>query len=120
MTITNTETEEKYYCKYCGKSSSSESLLWQCLCQNNPEGKNHVVYEGSKKSKYQCVYCSINSLTKVLCEKNTEGKYHVPYEGDKKEMYSCKYCGSSYYTIKELTSELCLRNPKGKFHVPAK
>lgn len=73
MTITNTETEEKYYCKYCGKSSSSESLLWQCLCQNNPEGKNHVAYEGNKKSKYQCVYCgeeycSINSLTKVLCE----------------------------------------------------
>ena len=71
MTITNTEMEEKYYCKYCGKSSSSASLLWQCLCQNNPEGKNHVVYEGSKKSKYQCVYCgeeycSINSYKSFM------------------------------------------------------
>ena len=44
----NTETEEKYYCKYCGKSSSRTSSLLQSLCPNNPEGKNHAIYQGAK------------------------------------------------------------------------
>lgn len=79
--------EEKYYCKYCGKSSSSESLLIKSLCYNNPEGKYHVVYKGGEKSKYYCQYCGaeysgINSLTKGSCPKNPKGKYHVPYEDD--------------------------------------
>ena len=74
---------EKVYCKYCGKSYSSISNLTSFSCSKNPEGKNHVPYEGSEKSKYECKYCgksysSISNLTSFSCSKNPNGKNHVP------------------------------------------
>ena len=74
---------EKVYCKYCGKSYSSVRDLTGSSCSNNPEGKYHVPYEGSEKSKYECKYCgksysSIRDLTGGSCSKNPNGKYHVP------------------------------------------
>ena len=47
---------EKVYCKYCGKSASSVSSLTSNSCSKNTEGKYHVPYEGSEKSKYECKY----------------------------------------------------------------
>ena len=74
---------EKVYCKYCGDERSSISSLTSFSCSKNPEGKYHVPYEGSEKSKYECKYCgdersSISSLTNGSCSKNPSGKYHVP------------------------------------------
>ena len=76
---------EKVFCKYCGSSASSVSSLTQSsrTCQKNPEGKYHVPYEGSEKSKYTCKYCgtersSISGLTQYSCSKNPHGKYHEP------------------------------------------
>lgn len=74
---------EKFYCKYCGSSQSSVKSLTGNLCSKNPEGKYHVPYEGSEKSKYTCKYCgssqsSIKSLTGNSCSKNPNGKYHEP------------------------------------------
>ena len=74
---------EKVYCKYCGHSSSSVKNLTGTTCSKNPEGKYHVPYEGSEKSKYECKYCghvssSISNLTGTSCSKNPNGKYHVP------------------------------------------
>ena len=74
---------EKVYCKYCGRSASSVSSLTSNSCSKNTEGKYHVPYEGSEKSKYECKYCgrsasSISSLTANSCSKNPSGKYHVP------------------------------------------
>ena len=45
---------EKVYCKYCGSSSSSIRGLTSSSCSKNTEGKYHVPYEGSEKSKYEC------------------------------------------------------------------
>ena len=74
---------EKFYCKYCGHERSSVSGLTGGSCSKNPEGKYHVPYEGSQKSKYACKYCghersSISGLTGGSCSKNPSGKYHVP------------------------------------------
>lgn len=74
---------EKVYCKYCGHERSSVSGLTGGSCSKNPEGKYHVPYEGSQKSKYACKYCghersSISGLTGGSCSKNPNGKYHVP------------------------------------------
>jgi hypothetical protein len=73
----------KVYCKYCGTSRNSVQSLTALSCRKNPEGKNHVPYEGDEKSKYECKYCgtsrnSIQSLTSGSCNKNPNGKYHVP------------------------------------------
>ena len=74
---------ERVYCKYCGVSYSSLRGLTSGSCSKNPEGKYHVPYEGSEKSKYECKYCghvssSISNLTGTSCSKNPNGKYHVP------------------------------------------
>ena len=74
---------EKVYCKYCGGSASSVKSLTSNSCQKNPEGRYHVPYEGSEKSKYECKYCggtasSIRSLISNSCQKNPHGKYHEP------------------------------------------
>ena len=74
---------EKVYCKYCGGSASSVKSLTSNSCQKNPEGRYHVPYEGSEKSKYTCKYCgreaiSIFHLTAGSCSKNPNGKKHVP------------------------------------------
>lgn len=73
---------EKVYCKYCGRSGFSVSSLTGMSCKNNPEGKNHVPYEGSEKPKYECKYCgrtgfSISSLTNMSC-KNSPSGHHIP------------------------------------------
>ena len=79
---------EKVYCKYCGKEAPSIRSLTQntLICQQNPEGKNHVPYEGGEKSSYECKYCgktapSIRSLTQntLICRQNPNGKHHVPF-----------------------------------------
>ncbi len=78
---------EKVYCKYCSKEASSVKNLTSSslICHQNPEGKNHVPYEGGEKSSYECKYCgktapSIRSLTSntLICSQNPNGKYHIP------------------------------------------
>ena len=74
---------EKVYCKYCGRDAINVFHLTNGSCSNNPEGKYHVHYEGSEKSKYTCKYCgtersSISGLTQYSCSKNPHGKYHEP------------------------------------------
>ena len=78
-----TPKSPKYYCKYCGDSATSIHSLTFRSCSQNPEGKNHVPYEGSEKKQYYCMYCgdsatSIHSLTFRSCSKNPYGKKHVP------------------------------------------
>ena len=73
---------EKVYCKYCGRTAFSVSLLTGMSCKKNPEGNKHVPYEGSEKPKYECKYCgrsgfSISSLTGMSC-KNSPSGYHIP------------------------------------------
>jgi transcription elongation factor Elf1 len=73
----------QFHCLYCGTDRSSISSLTSSSCSKNPEGKYHVPYEGSEKSKYTCKYCgtdrsSISSLTSSSCSKNPKGKYHIP------------------------------------------
>lgn len=72
-----------YYCKCCGTKASSISSLTSGSCSMNDEGKYHVLYEGSEKSKYSCKYCgttshSIFSLVGGSCSKNPNGKHHGP------------------------------------------
>jgi len=73
----------KFHCQYCGTERSSISSLTASSCSKNPNGKYHVPYEGSEKSKFACKYCgtersSISSLTASSCSKNPNGKYHHP------------------------------------------
>ena len=73
----------KVQCLYCGTERSSISNLTSSSCSKNPDGKYHVPYEGSEKSKYNCKYCgtersSISNLTSSSCNKNPNGKYHLP------------------------------------------
>ncbi len=73
----------KFHCLYCGTERSSISSLTSSSCSKNSNGKYHVPYEGSEKSKYTCKYCgtersSISSLTGSSCSKNPNGKYHIP------------------------------------------
>ena len=71
----------KFYCMYCGHSSSSILSLTAGSCRNSPT-KKHVPYEGDEKSRYACKYCghsssSILSLTTGSCRNSPTGK-HVP------------------------------------------
>lgn len=72
-----------FYCKYCGMKYSSIKDLTFGSCFKNPNGKNHVPYEGEEKSQYYCEYCgmkysSIKDLTFGSCSKNPNGKNHFP------------------------------------------
>ena len=72
-----------FYCKCCGSKYSSISSLTSMSCSKNPDGKHHVLYEGSEKSQYACKYCgskysSLSSLTSMSCSKNPTGKHHSP------------------------------------------
>lgn len=74
---------KKYYCKYCGVSSSSVSSLTSGSCSRNPFGGKHVLYEGSEKSHYTCKYCgvkssSISSLTTGKCSRHPNNGKHEP------------------------------------------
>jgi hypothetical protein len=73
----------KVHCLYCGADRPSILSLTNATCSKNPNGKHHVPYEGSEKSKYNCKYCgtdrpSILSLTNASCSKNPNGKHHIP------------------------------------------
>lgn len=74
----------KYYCKYCGISSSSVSGLTSGSCSRNPvKGGRHVLYEGSEKSQYVCKYCGIKSstisgLTSGNCSRHPNKGRHEP------------------------------------------
>jgi len=73
----------KVNCLYCGTERATISILTSSSCSKNPNGKYHVPYEGSVKSKYECKYCgtgraSISILTSSSCSKNPNGKHHVP------------------------------------------
>ena len=73
----------KFFCNYCGSGYDSVGALTNGTCTKNPNGKNHVPYEGGIKSRYVCKYCgsgysSIGSLTNGTCNKNPNSKSHVP------------------------------------------
>lgn len=79
----------KFYCEYCGASSSSIQTLTGTPCNRHPDGYNkgrHKLYEGGEKSKYTCKYCgvsasSIQSLTNAPCNRHPNGYNkgrHVP------------------------------------------
>ncbi|MDR0927299.1 MAG: hypothetical protein LBO69_05985 [Ignavibacteria bacterium] len=76
---------EKYYCKYCGSHYDSIAQLVGQNCYKNPDGKRHVLYEGStQKKEYVCKHCgahagNIARLTGLTCPKNRNGnKHHEP------------------------------------------
>ena len=74
---------EKYYCKWCGKDSSSINNLTNYHCNKNPNSDYHEPYEGGEKSRYYCKWCgkdssSINNLTNYRCNKNPNSDYHEP------------------------------------------
>lgn len=73
----------KFFCMYCGTERSSVSNLTSGMCSNNPNGKYHILYEGSEKREYTCKYCgtkrsTISNLTSGTCTKNPVGKRHIP------------------------------------------
>ena len=118
-------TAIKYYCIYCGYSSSSISSLTSSSCVRHPDGQNkgrHLPYEGSIRSKYECEYCgysssSIATLTSSTCVRHPNGQNkgrHKPYIGEPKSRYICKYCGYSSSSIATLTSSPCVRHPNGQ------
>ncbi len=72
----------KYYCKWCGRSASSERSLESQTCRQNPNSDRHEVYEGGERSVYTCKYCgknydSIRDLTSRHCSRGPL-KNHVP------------------------------------------
>ena len=74
---------DKFYCKCCGTSRSSVFQLTNSSCNNNPDGKHHVLYEGSEKSEYTCKYCgtkrsTLFQLTSATCRQNPDSKSHSP------------------------------------------
>ena len=45
----------KVYCKWCGREAEDAwHLAHSSSCSKNPHGKEHELYEGSKKSQYTC------------------------------------------------------------------
>ncbi len=70
-----------YYCKYCGVSRPSVSVLTSSSCHRHPDGANkgkHTLYEGSTKSRYTCRHCgtdrpSITVLTSSSCHRHPNG-----------------------------------------------
>ncbi|QOW62161.1 hypothetical protein DYQ05_09285 [Treponema pedis] len=57
------------------------STLTSGACPKNPEGSNHVPYEGDEKQQYTCKYCgqkafSIKSLTSGICTKSPHKRHH--------------------------------------------
>jgi 5-methylcytosine-specific restriction endonuclease McrA len=79
---------QKFYCRYCGTSSSGVSSLTSSNCQRHPNGPfkgKHVLYEGSEKSQYTCKYCgthasSISSLTSSSCQRHPDGSFKGHHE----------------------------------------
>jgi len=73
----------KYYCEYCGTTTSSIATLTANSCQRHPEGSykgKHKLYEGSEKAEYSCKFCgikspSISSLTANTCQRHPAGSY---------------------------------------------
>ncbi len=72
---------QHYYCKYCGRKTTSVNSLTASLCQRHPDGPGegrHALYEGGEKETYVCKYCghkstSIASLTSSKCQRHPNG-----------------------------------------------
>ena len=70
-----------FFCKYCGRKTSSVASLTASLCIRHPDGPakgRHVLYEGSEKKSYTCKYCGkqasdIMSLTASKCIRHPKG-----------------------------------------------
>jgi hypothetical protein len=70
-----------YFCKYCGRETSSVSSLTSGTCHRHPDGPNkgkHALYEGDEKSKYTCKNCgrdasSLSALTSGTCHRHPDG-----------------------------------------------
>jgi len=70
-----------YYCKYCGRQSTSAQSLTSSTCPRHPEGPGkgkHAPYEGDEKNEYVCKYCgrkfsSIASMTSNTCLRHPKG-----------------------------------------------
>lgn len=80
--VSKPETQ-KVFCSYCGYDATNIRNLTAQNCRKNPNGKYHVPYDGSLKSKYSCKYCgytatNIRNLTAQPCRKNPSGEYHIP------------------------------------------
>ena len=79
---------KNYYCKYCGRKTTSVNSLTASLCQRHPDGPakgRHALYEGGKKSTYTCKYCgrkssSIASLTSSKCQRHPNGSQKGRHE----------------------------------------
>ena len=73
----------KFYCKYCGIGFPSVFALVNAHCVKRPSGVNHVLYEGSEKSKYTCKYCGLQfptifAMVNVRCLKSPAKGGHEP------------------------------------------
>ncbi|GHU56830.1 hypothetical protein FACS189442_5680 [Spirochaetia bacterium] len=70
------------YCKWCGQKFPNVTQLSQGYCLKNPDGKKHVLYEGSEKAEYECKHCgrkfgNLTLMSQVSCLKSP-GKSHEP------------------------------------------
>ena len=71
----------RYYCKYCGRDTSSVQSLTSASCLRHPDGANkgkHALYEGEEKSRYTCRNCgrdssSLSSLVSAFCLRHPDG-----------------------------------------------
>lgn len=79
----------KYYCEYCGYSSTNAQSLLAVSCMRHPNGAHkgkHKLYEGGEKSQYLCKYCGMTfrtlaDLTAVSCMRHPNGSFkgkHAP------------------------------------------
>lgn len=72
----------KFFCKYCGIGFSTVFALCNARCLKH--AGNHVLYEGSEKSKYTCKYCGLQfptifAMVNARCLKHPEkGHGHEP------------------------------------------
>ncbi|MBX3741022.1 MAG: hypothetical protein KF712_08530 [Akkermansiaceae bacterium] len=71
----------RYYCKYCGRDTSSVQSLTSASCPRHPDGASkgkHALYEGEEKSRYTCKNCgrdssSLSSLVSASCPRHPDG-----------------------------------------------
>lgn len=77
--VDNLDTNQKYYCKDCGRDYPKLSILNYNNCHRSPTGK-HRLYESAFKTKYSCKFCgktypSIKTMTDNNCSSKQSIKH---------------------------------------------
>jgi hypothetical protein len=74
--------KQKVYCKWCGVSYSDVRTLVTNTCSQNPDGRSHVLYEGSEKPQYVCKFCgqTYSTISTMAGNKNCAKKPNRRHE----------------------------------------